>query len=75
MEALPDIHADLPFLGIDSDKRLGVYHRTLLSLFETMWVIPVSTPLAEHQAFARVYRSLCPFLNYFLPAVRLVDKQ
>ncbi|MDR1307599.1 MAG: hypothetical protein LBK74_08505 [Treponema sp.] len=33
-----------------------------------------STP-AEHQALARVYRSLCPLLNYFLPTVKLIDKQ
>jgi hypothetical protein len=30
---------------------------------------------AEHQALARVYRSLCPLLNYFLPTVKLIDKQ
>ncbi|MDR1308181.1 MAG: transposase [Treponema sp.] len=30
---------------------------------------------AEHQALARLYRSLCPLLNYFLPTVKLVDKQ
>jgi hypothetical protein len=29
----------------------------------------------EHQALARVYRSLCPLLNYFLPSVKLVNKQ
>jgi hypothetical protein len=27
----------------------------------------------EHQAFARVYRSRCPRLNYFLPAVKRID--
>ena len=30
---------------------------------------------AEHQSLARVYRSLCPLLNYFLPTIKLVDKQ
>jgi hypothetical protein len=29
---------------------------------------------AEHQALARVYRALCPLLNYFLPTVKLIDK-
>jgi hypothetical protein len=28
----------------------------------------------EHQALARVYRSLCPLLNYFLPTIKLIDK-
>jgi hypothetical protein len=31
------------------------------------------TPL-ELQALAAVYRSLCPLLNYFLPAVKLINK-
>jgi hypothetical protein len=30
---------------------------------------------AEHQALAAVYRSLCPLVNYFLPTIKLVDKQ
>jgi hypothetical protein len=30
---------------------------------------------SEHQALAAVYRSLCPLLNYFLPTVKLIDKQ
>jgi hypothetical protein len=29
----------------------------------------------EHQTLARVYRSLCPLLNYFLPTVKFIDKQ
>jgi hypothetical protein len=29
----------------------------------------------EHQALARLYRSLCPLLNYFLPTVKLIDRQ
>jgi hypothetical protein len=29
----------------------------------------------EYQALARVYRSLCPLLNYFLPTVKLIGKQ
>jgi hypothetical protein len=30
---------------------------------------------SEHQAIGRLYRSLCPLLNYFLPTVKLVDKR
>jgi hypothetical protein len=30
---------------------------------------------SEHQALAAVYRSVCPLLNYFLPTVKLIDKQ
>jgi hypothetical protein len=30
---------------------------------------------SEREALAAVYRSLCPLLNYFLPTVKLIDKQ
>jgi hypothetical protein len=30
---------------------------------------------AEHQALAKVYAALCPLLNYFLPSLKLIDKQ
>ncbi|MDR0642779.1 MAG: transposase, partial [Treponema sp.] len=30
---------------------------------------------AELQTLAQLYRSLCPLLNYFLPSVKLIDKQ
>jgi IS1 family transposase len=29
---------------------------------------------SEYQALARVYRSLCPLLNYFLPTTKLISK-
>jgi hypothetical protein len=32
------------------------------------------TTTEERDALAAVYRSLCPLLNYFMPAMKLVDK-
>jgi hypothetical protein len=32
------------------------------------------TTREERDALAAVYRSLCPLLNYFMPAMKLVDK-
>ncbi|GHV10302.1 hypothetical protein FACS189485_23330 [Spirochaetia bacterium] len=33
----------------------------------------LDTP-SEREALARVYRSLCPLLNYFLPTIKLITK-
>ena len=106
LEALPDIHHNLPFplLGIDSDNGSEFINRTLLSWCESNHITftrtrpykkndncfveqknlacvreyvgyqRFDTP-AEHEALARVYRSLCPLLNYFLPSIKLIDKQ
>jgi hypothetical protein len=106
MEALPDIHTNLPFplLGIDSDNGSEFINRTLLSWCDSRHITftrtrpykkndncfveqknftcireyvsyrRFDTP-AEHQALARVYHSLCPLLNYFLPTSKLIDKQ
>jgi hypothetical protein len=106
MEALPNIHAGLPFplLGIDSDNGSEFINHTLLSWCDKNRItFTRSRPYkkndncfveqknfkcirgyigyrrfdtaSEHQALSHLYHSLCPLLNYFLPTVKLIDKQ
>jgi hypothetical protein len=50
-----------------------IEQKNLKCVRDSVGYSPFDTP-TEHQALARVYRSLCPLLNYFLPTVKLIDK-